>query len=242
MQLQILGSGDAFGSGGRFNTCFHLTSSAASLLVDCGASSMVALNRFGVDPDSIDAIVISHFHGDHFGGLPFFLLYAQYESKRERPLILAGPPGLKERVQSGLKACFGDLKTDWRFPLEFVELHPGASSRVLGLSVEPIPVVHGIGPSYALRIDDGEKLFAYSGDTTWTETLPEVARGADLFVVECYAYDEAMPNHCDWFTLSRHLPSLHAQRIMLTHMSAAMLARLDSVSLEAVHDGMVLDL
>ncbi len=242
MRVKILGSGDAFGSGGRFNTCFHLTSGDTRILVDCGASSMVALRHFGVDPDSIDAIVISHFHGDHYGGLPFFLLYSQYESKRKRPLTLAGPPGLRERVTQALKACFGDLRTDWRFPLEFVELHPGMVSRVEGLAVEPIPVEHGTGPTFALRIDDGDKLFAYSSDTTWTDALPAVAQDADLFLVECYAYDEQLPNHCDWRTLSRHLPDLHARRIMLTHMSAPMLARLDEVSIETAYDGLEIGL
>ena len=70
MHLDFLGTGDAFGSGGRFNTCFLVERSEASLLIDCGASSLIAMRRFGVDPNSIAAILISHLHGDHFGGLP----------------------------------------------------------------------------------------------------------------------------------------------------------------------------
>ena len=91
MRLTFLGSGDAFGTGGRFNTCFLVEASQASFLIDCGASSMVAIRRFGVDPNRIDAIVIGHLHGDHFGGLPFFILDAQLVSRRTKPLAIAGP-------------------------------------------------------------------------------------------------------------------------------------------------------
>ncbi|MBV8411843.1 MAG: MBL fold metallo-hydrolase [Alphaproteobacteria bacterium] len=78
MRLQFLGSGDAFGSGGRFNTCFHLERSAhGNVLIDCGASSMIAIRKWQVDPNVISTIVVTHLHGDHFGGIPFFLLDAQ---------------------------------------------------------------------------------------------------------------------------------------------------------------------
>lgn len=70
MKVQFLGCGDAFGTGGRFNTCFLVTTSARQFLIDCGASSMVAMRKFGVDPNSIDMVFLTHLHDDHFGGLP----------------------------------------------------------------------------------------------------------------------------------------------------------------------------
>ncbi len=71
MRLQFVGCGDAFGSGGRFNTCLHLTGAHANVLIDCGASSLVAMKRIGIDRNAIDAIIVTHFHADHFGGIPF---------------------------------------------------------------------------------------------------------------------------------------------------------------------------
>ena len=100
MRLTIVGSGDAFGSGGRFNTCFLLETSKAKLLVDCGASSLVALKALGIDPNGIDGIVLSHLHGDHFGAIPFLLLDAQFLADRDRPLLIAGPPGTPARPAS----------------------------------------------------------------------------------------------------------------------------------------------
>src|SRR5262249_25421549 len=78
MRVTVIGCGDAFGSGGRFNTCFMLETVKATLLVDCGASTPVALNARGIEHRNIDGIVLSHLHGDHFGGLPFLLLDAQF--------------------------------------------------------------------------------------------------------------------------------------------------------------------
>jgi len=74
MQVQFIGSGDAFGSGGRFNTCFHVTGKKMNFLIDCGASSLIALKANNIDLNSIDTILFSHFHADHFGGIPFFML------------------------------------------------------------------------------------------------------------------------------------------------------------------------
>ena len=94
MQLQFAGCGDALGSGGRYNTCFHLTGERVNFLIDCGASSLPALKRLAIARDGIDLILITHFPGDHFGGLPFLVLDAQF-TRRTRPLVIAGPEGIE---------------------------------------------------------------------------------------------------------------------------------------------------
>src|SRR5215213_4062277 len=117
MRLQVLGCGDAFGSGGRFNTCFQVSSDQTSFLLDCGASSLIAMRRFGVDPNSIQTILTSHLHGDHFGGLPFLLLDAHFVSYRRDPLTIAGPPTLTARLHVLREIMFpGSADTALRFP------------------------------------------------------------------------------------------------------------------------------
>ena len=69
MRVKFLGAGDAFGSGGRLNTCLLVDRGESSFLIDCGASVMIAIRRFGVNPNTISTIILSHLHGDHFGGL-----------------------------------------------------------------------------------------------------------------------------------------------------------------------------
>ncbi|MFI7632884.1 MBL fold metallo-hydrolase [Nonomuraea sp. NPDC049400] len=84
MRVRFVGSGDAFGSGGRFQTCISVTSGDLVVLVDCGATSLTALKSQAIDPRSVDAVVISHLHGDHFGGLPFLVLDGQFSRRRSR--------------------------------------------------------------------------------------------------------------------------------------------------------------
>jgi ribonuclease BN (tRNA processing enzyme) len=247
MRVTIVGSGDAFGSGGRFNTCFLLETAKGVLLVDFGASSLIALKVHGIDPDRIDGILLSHLHGDHFGALPFLLLDAQFLALRERPLLIAGPPGTRTRVDQLLEVFF-PLSTlnKWRFSWKVVELDVGSASEVLGHSVSTAEVVHFSGAlSTALRISDGEKVFAYSGDTQWVEALLSIAKDADLFIVECYKYSGQPIGHLTWEILKPRLGDLRARRIMLTHMNPTMLARLDEVRADGVliaEDGAVIEL
>ncbi len=117
MRLQFVGCGDALGSGGRYNTCFHLTGDRVNCLIDCGASSLPALKKLGIARDDIDLILITHFHGDHFAGLPFLLLDAQF-SRRSRPLVIAGPEGIEMRLTQIMEALFEhSSKTKPKFDL-----------------------------------------------------------------------------------------------------------------------------
>jgi ribonuclease BN (tRNA processing enzyme) len=231
MRLTIVGSGDAFGSGGRFNTCFLLETAKGTLLVDCGASSLVALKAHGLDPNRIDAIVLSHLHGDHFGALPFLLLDAQFLARRERPLLIAGPPGTRARLDQLLEVFFPRSTTNkWRFSWKVMEIEVGRPTDVLGHSVTTTEVLHYSGaPSTAIALFDGDRRFAYSGDTEWVEALVSVADGADLFVIECFAYSGELPGHITWDVLKPRLKDLRARAIMLTHMNPDMLAHLDEV-------------
>ena len=247
MRLTVVGCGDAFGSGGRFNTCFHLEAVGKTFLIDCGASTHVALNARGIDPNTIDAIILSHLHGDHFAGIPFLLLYGQFLNPRDLPLLIFGPPGSRERINALAETCFPRaMKNTWRFPWSVTEIPVGMPADVLGLDVVSAEVVHFSGaPSTALRISDGAKTFSYSGDTQWTEALLPIARGADLFIVECYDYDRELTGHMNWTTISGRLKDFGARRVMLTHMNPTMLAKVDEAKAAGVlvaEDGLSLDL
>lgn len=242
--IRVLGCGDAFGSGGRLQTCFFVSSPKGGFLIDCGATALVGMHRFGVDPGAVETIVLSHLHGDHFGGLPFVLLHAHFAGERTRPLTIAGPPGTQARVETALDVLFpGSASIKWRFPLEFVEISPGRPREIGGVSVRAYEVVHSSeAGSLGLRLRCEGKTIAYSGDTRWTESLVSLADGADLFIVECYAFDQDIPAHLNYRTLLAHRAQLRARRLLLTHMSEAMLARLDELELDAAEDGMLIEL
>jgi ribonuclease BN (tRNA processing enzyme) len=241
MEVQFLGSGDAFGSGGRFNTCFYIRDGRGAFLVDCGASSMIAMRKFGVDPNTIRAVLISHLHGDHFGGLPFLILDAQLVSRRTAPLTIAGPPGLRERLIAAMENFFpGSSKVERRFELAIRELETRTAENVEGIEVTPYLVKHPSGaPPFALRLTVDGKVLCYSGDTEWVPSLREAASGSDLFIAEAYFFDKAIKFHLDYSTLASHLPELGTKRVILTHMNAKTLERLHGSDVELAEDGMI---
>ena len=237
--MRFLGSGDAFGSGGRLQTCIVLESAGSRCLVDCGASSLIALKRAGIDPNEIDTVLITHLHGDHFGGVPFFLLDGQF-SRRSRNLLVAGPPGLSERVTQAMEVFFpGSSRAQRKFATDFMELADARPTTIGAMRVTPHEVVHACGaPPYALRIELDGRTIAYSGDTEWTDRLLAVAAGADLFICEAYFFDKAVRFHLDYATLARHRSELGCKRLIVTHMGPDMLACVAELPVEAAHDGL----
>jgi len=244
MQLRFVGCGDALGSGGRFNTCFHVSGERVNFLIDCGASALAALKRYGISRDDIDLVLITHFHGDHFGGLPFLLLDAQF-AKRKRPLVIAGPQGIDIRLTRLMEALFEHSSaTKPTFELSVIALEPGAARDFGAVKVTPFPVVHGDsgGPFFAYRVEAEGRTIAYSGDTQWTETLVSAAHDADLFIAEAYYHDKIVKNHLSLKTLETHLPEINPKRLVLTHMSDDMLRRLDTLPHMAASDGLIVEL
>lgn len=249
MRVTVVGSGDAFGSGGRFNTCLHVAGGDAPLLLDCGASSLVALNAphaAHLDRNAIGALLFTHFHGDHFGGLPFFILDAQLNTRRTAELIVAGPRGVEARALALMETLFpGSATASRRFPLRFVEISPGAPVDLLGLRVEAFPMVHDerAGPCQGYRLSEGGKTFAFSGDTGWCDGLPDLAREADVALLECYLVGgKPVAAHLDAATLIARRAELTARRLFVTHMSAAMLAAGAPAPGERAYDGLVIDI
>jgi len=244
MHLQFVGCGDAFGSGGRGNTCFHVRGDRVNFLIDCGASSLPALKRLDIARGDIDLILITHFHGDHFAGLPFFLLDAQF-SRRSRPLVIAGPQGIATRLTQIMEALFENSSaTKQKFDLAVEALAPGESRTFGAVTVTPFAVVHGDsgGPFLGYRIETEGRAIAYSADTEWTDNLVPLAREADLFIAEAYYYDRIVKNHLSLTTLEAHLPKINPKRLILTHMSDDMLGRLPALATTAAHDGMIVEL
>lgn len=245
MKITVHGSGDAFGTGGRFNTCIEVATGGDRLLLDCGSSSMTALNKAAVARNTLSTLLFTHFHGDHFGALPAFLLDAHFISRRKEKLTIAGPKGIRERTAEYVSRHFPGLgDDDWRFPVEYVEVTPEAPASLSGLDVAAFQMRHEdrAGPCQGYRIGAGGKVFAYSGDTAWTDSLIGLADGADAMLCECYAWDIELANHLDYATIARRRAELRTDRLILTHMGANMLAHDEPLPEQRASDGMVIEL
>jgi ribonuclease BN (tRNA processing enzyme) len=245
VRTTVIGSGDAFGSGGRFQTCIALADDAASpphTLIDCGATSMVALRQHTVDVNAIDTVLVTHLHGDHFGGLPFLVLDGQFR-RRTTDLTVVGPPGTEQRLTDAMEVLFpGSSTARRRFAVHVREHRHGTAHHGQRISATPFEVRHASGaPAYALRVRHhvSQAVVAYSGDTEWTDALLETAEGAQVFFCEGYT-TRRVPWHLDLDTLSAHAHRINCEQLVLTHMSPEVLA-LDNLDWPRAHDGIALD-
>lgn len=246
MKLTIVGCGDAFGSGGRLQTCYHVASPGGDFLIDCGATALIGMQKLGLDPDRVGTIFVSHLHGDHFGGLVWWLLHAHYVSGRTAPLTVVGPAGIAKRFAAAAEALFPNLtQIERRFEMIFLE-HRGEAPRDVGnVRVTPFEVLHPSGATpYALRLECEGKVLSFSGDSRWVENLVPAAKGADLLICESFGFETPSGYHMGWRDIERNIDRLGARRILLTHMGPDMLANRDQVREERVllaEDGMRLD-
>lgn len=244
MRVTFLGSGDAFGSGGRLQPCLWVESPACNFLIDCGATVMPAMRRYQVKPDAVDVILISHLHGDHFGGIPFFILDGQLISKRTKPLVIAGPAGTAKKLNLLMETMFpGSATVQRKFPVEILELTPSVRQALPGLQVTPYRVEHMVSDdALALRIECCDQIIAYTGDTEWTDALMPACSAANLVIAEAYYYEKKVKYHMDLQTLLKHWPEMQAERLVLTHMSSEMLLHLGELKGEFADDGKVIEL
>jgi ribonuclease BN (tRNA processing enzyme) len=246
MRLTVVGCGDAFGSGGRLQTCYHVEAAGTAFLIDCGATALIGLSRLGIDPNSIPTIFISHLHGDHYAGLVWWLIHAQHVARRAVPLTVVGPEGVEARFKAAAEALFpGSTGVQRRYDLKFLELARERPLDVGSVRVTPFEVKHPSGaPSYALRFEAEGKVLSFTGDSEWVDSLVPAGRGADLYIMECYWFEGEPRYHMSWKTIQAQLDRISPKRVMLTHMAEPMLARRAEVADPRVvlaEDGLVLD-
>lgn len=243
VRVHFLGSGDAFSAGGRHQAGYYVQAPNGSFLLDCGATTLAAMKRLGIASAPIDSIFISHLHGDHFVGIPFFLLEYHYEQRRERPLRIAGPPGTSERVRALFRATYKEFAgQQLPFELQFTELAPGTVASVDGMQIEPFRVPHQNSEiSLGLTVRVADRTIVYSGDTGWTEELITRSQGADLFICECSYFETRQPFHLDYPRLVENRARFGAKRIVLTHLGREVLARRAEVEVELASEGLTIE-
>jgi ribonuclease BN (tRNA processing enzyme) len=241
VSLTFLGTGNAFADGGRSHACILVSAPDGRILLDCGGSALPPLRR-ACDPSEVDAVAITHLHGDHFGGLPFLAMQQKYAPRR-RPLLIGGPPSLERRFMDAAIALYADFfATPLPYEIRFTVLGEGGTrlgpAEIVALPVEHVP----ISEPYGLRVRIGGKLIAYSGDARWTGALPRLAEGADLFICETTTYSTPDPVHLSAKELVAHLGELRCERVIATHLGSESIEHLRDFGVEHAEDGMAVEL
>jgi ribonuclease BN (tRNA processing enzyme) len=245
MKLHILGCGDAFGSGGRNQSAYLVEASNRLFLLDCGPTALLAMKRAGFDPRRLDAIILSHLHGDHFGGLPFFFIEYLYQKPRGYPLIIAGPDGMEARVRQLYDVMYGSGKAAARElpPADFLVLQPEKRQVVAGIEVLPFAVPHqSHDVSLGFKVSYQGKQLLFSGDSAWTDDFIRRAAGVDLFLCECSFFAEQPGMHVNYQALHANLARLECKKLVLTHLGEDMLTRRGELEVATAEDGMVIEI
>jgi len=243
VRVTVLGSGDAFGSGGRLHSAYLVETGDCAFLLECGPSVLQGLKRAGIDTGRIDFALLSHLHGDHFGGVPFLFLEYVYENPRTRPIEIVGPPGTERRCHALYEALYQRIAHEEPpYTVRYRELEP-APVTIRGVRIAPFLVPHAEELTcFGYRIDVGGRAILFSGDTGWTEELVARARGVDLFLCECTTYETQLDLHLSYPEIARRAADFGCRRLVLTHLGSEPLARLGELRIECAVDGLQIDL
>jgi ribonuclease BN (tRNA processing enzyme) len=240
-EVVFVGTSDAFGSGGRRQSAYLVRAPGGSMLLDCGSTTLTGLATLGIDRGEIDAVAVSHYHSDHFGGIPALLLAAVYGDHRKRPFSVVGPRGVEERVRNAAWALGHPIEgRELGFELRFHELAAGAPLRLGGFELEAFETHHAPESCpHGLLCRTNGRTVAFSGDTGWFDGLTDSVRGADLFICECTQDRRGYPYHLSLEELEPRRKEFDCGRVVLTHFGPEMRVRHDYRGFEAADDGLV---
>jgi len=243
-ELVFIGTSDAFGAGGRRQSAVFARGDRGGMLLDCGATTNTGLSQLGISRDEIDVILISHFHGDHFGGIPAFLYASLYTDARRHPIEIVGPREVEARVHALARAMGHNLENpDWSFPIRFREIHADEAisagpAEIQAFATEHQPESNPQG--YRVRL--GQERITYSGDTGWFDGLPRQIAGSDLFICECTLHNSQLDFHLSLRELREHRDDLDCGRLILTHLGDEMAKQRGQIEIDTADDGLAIKL
>ncbi len=215
MDIHFLGVGEACDSR-HGNTSILIRSSGHTLLLDCGFSVPHRFFALGSDPDMLDMIWISHFHGDHFLGLPLILLRF-WEMGRAKPLHFIGQPELEEKVLTGLELAYPGFSRRLQFPLSFHVITPEMKRQVMGFQFEAAESGHS-QRNLGVRIATEDHKIYYSGDGRPTEANQGLMRNCDLVIHEAFTLRDRVPGHSSVSTCRELAARLQLKYCALVHI------------------------
>lgn len=192
MRITFAGVGEAFDEN-QANTSVLVETEETSVLLDCGFTAASAFWRVAERPLELDGVYITHFHGDHYFGLPA-LLVRSVEERRTLPLTIMGQEGIDSQIRQLMDMAYPNTLGKAQFPIHFLGCEPGREERV-GDMVFSFAMNDHPMPSQSVRIDAEGKGVFYSGDGRPTPETQILARGCDLVIHESFSLEPDTPGH-----------------------------------------------
>ncbi len=220
MEVTVVGSGTVVPRLSRRQSCVMVRTQDETLVFDLGSGAVRGMLHAGLDPFSIDRIFFTHFHPDHTVDVVPLLFAMNYgaEEPRTRALHVTGPEPFEE-FWARILAVWGEwMKGD--YPLQASELphECGSPLDLPGCRVSWAPAEHR-PESTAYRLEEEGKAFVYTGDTEYSESVVELARGAHTMLIECSFPDESpVPGHLTPNSVARIASEGGVGRVLLTHI------------------------
>lgn len=218
LQFTFIGSGNAFSPGGLCCNGFLVND---RFLFEAPPQALSSLNTIGFDPNEVEAIVLSHHHGDHFLGLPFLLLHWRWKG-RTKPIRIVGPKDTERLGKEIAQSVFPGV-LDVPYEIQWIEAQPGEPLRLGELELEAVEMEHDEALSQALgyRCRLGSRRWAYTGDTRLCNAVFDLARDAEVLICECASRDLRIPVHMN---LVDDIPHVRAampanSQLILTHLA-----------------------
>ncbi|EKD51782.1 MAG: beta-lactamase superfamily hydrolase [uncultured bacterium] len=219
MKLLTIGTGEAFDDLGLGNTSFLLFGkSVPTVLFDCGYQIPERLWQHPKHCMKLDAVYLTHLHGDHTMGLPpLFIRF--FEEGRKNKLTIFGPRGTQEHVTALAELAYSSIFHKITFPIEFVELCCDHEVVFKNIRLCSAHSSHS-RENLSVRVWVSQtKSFAISGDGALTESTMHLFKGTDLLLHEVFSPKPAGLYHCDLEMLMDYLPVAGIKKIGVTHIS-----------------------
>ena len=219
MRLTVLGCAGSFPGPDSACSCYLVDADGFRLLVDFGTGSLSAVQRFA-GLYSIDAIVLSHLHGDHMFDACSYVVARRYAPDGPLPRVpLYAPAGVEQRLAAAYGGNDSDALDD---VYEFHQLSAG-TVQIGPFTVWAERVNHPI-ETYGLRLEADGRSLAYSADSAPCDALIRLAHNVDTFLCEA-SYLDDMDNPPDLHLTGReageHASKAGAGRLLLTHLVSA---------------------
>lgn len=192
MRITFAGVGEAFDEN-LVNTSVLVEDNTTSILLDCGFTAASAFWRTASSPLSLDGLYITHFHGDHYFGVPA-LLVRSVEERRTKPLTIMGQPGVAGQIRQLMDLAYPNTLSKAQFDINFLVCEPGNKVGLNDMMFSFALNDHSM-PSQSIRIDSGGKSVFYSGDGRPTPETQALAHECDLVIHESFSLDPDTPGH-----------------------------------------------